>query len=108
MTERIPSVLALLAAYGLATFVAWASDDVQEIVTESICILGLTALALARGGGRWFWVLVVPIPAFVLFHERIPVDHWVAYGPAALSLAFAVWADRAWRTPGASGAGVRA
>ena len=76
---------------------AWASDDVQEIVTESVCLAALTALALARGGGRWLLVLVVPIPAFVLFHERIPVDHWVAYGPAALSLAFAWWADGAWR-----------
>ena len=85
-----------MAAYGLTTFVAWVSDDVQEIVTEALCLAGLTALALARGA-RWLWVLAVPIPAFVLFHERIPVDHWVAYGPAALSLAIAIWADRAWR-----------
>ena len=75
---------------------AWASDDVQEIVTESVCLAGLTALALARGP-RWLWILVVPIPAFVLFHERFEVRHWVAYGPAALSIAMAIWADRAWR-----------
>ena len=66
-------------------------------MTEAVCLAGLTALALAKGGGRWFLVLVLPIPAFVLFHERFEVRHWVAYGPAALSLAFAWWADRAWR-----------
>ena len=42
-------------------------------------------------------MLVAPLPAFVLLHERIPVDHWIAYGPAALSLAIAAWADGAWR-----------
>jgi hypothetical protein len=93
----VPAAVALVAAYGVATFVSWASSDVQEIVTESVCLLALAALALARGGGRWFLVLVVPIPAFALFHERIPVDHWVAYGPAALSIAIAIWADGAWR-----------
>ena len=75
---------------------AWASNDVEEIVTESLCLAGLAALALARGP-RWLWILVVPIPAFVLFHERFEVRHWVAYGPAALSIAMAIWADRAWR-----------
>lgn len=97
MTRRIPAALALVAAYALATFVAWASDDVQEIVTESLCLLALTLLAHRLGGGRWYLVLVLPIPAFVLFHERFEVRHWVAYGPAALSLALAWWADRAWR-----------
>ena len=75
---------------------AWASDDVRELVTEIVCLVALTALALARGL-RWLWVLAVPIPAFVLFHQEIPVDHWVAYGPAALSIAIAIWADGAWR-----------
>ena len=74
---------------------AWASNDVQELVTEIVCLVALTALALARGV-RWLWVLVVPIPAFVLFHQEIPVDHWVSYGPAALSIAIAIWADGAW------------
>ena len=95
--SRLPAALALLAAYGLATFVAWASNDVEEIVTEALCLVALTALAVAKGGGRWFLVLVIPIPAFVLFHERLEVKHWVAFGPAALSLALAWWADRAWR-----------
>ena len=94
------SVLALLAAYGLATFVAWASNDVEEIVTQSVCLAALAAYALRLGGGRWFLVLVLPIPAFVLFHERFEVKHWVAFGPAALSLAIAWWADRAWRNSG--------
>jgi hypothetical protein len=85
-----------VVAYGLATFVSWASNDVEEIVTEAVCLAGLTALALARGP-RWLWILAVPIPAFVLFHERLEVRHWVAYGPAALSIAIAIWADRAWR-----------
>ena len=71
------------------------SNDREELVTEIVSLSGLTALAAARGP-RWFLVLVVPIPAFVLLHERIPVDHWIAYGPAALSLALAGWADRAW------------
>jgi hypothetical protein len=62
-----------------------------------LLLIALAAYALRLGGGRWFLVLVAPIPAFVLLHERIPVDHWIAYGPAALSLAFAGWADRAWR-----------
>ena len=75
---------------------AWASNDVEEIVTESLCLAGLTALALARGP-RWLWILAVPIPAFVLFHERFEVRHWVAFGPAALSIALAWWADRAWK-----------
>ncbi len=75
---------------------AWASNDVEVLVTEFVCLAGLTALALARGP-RWLVVLVVPIPAFVLFHQEIPVDHWVAFGPAALSIAFAIWADGAWR-----------
>ena len=92
----MPAVVALLVAYGLATLVAWASNDTEELVTQIVCLAALTALALARGP-RWLLVLVVPIPAFVLLHERIPVDHWVAYGPAALSLALAWWADRAWR-----------
>jgi hypothetical protein len=78
--------------------VAWASDDVQEIVTESVCIAALAAYARRLGGGRWYLVLVLPIPALVLFHERFHVRHWVAYGPAALSLAMAIWADGAWRT----------
>lgn len=85
-----------MAAYAVATFVAWASNDVEELVTEIVCLAALTALALARGP-RWLVVLVVPIPAFVLFHQEIPVDHWVAFGPAALSIAFAIWADGAWR-----------
>ena len=89
-------MVALLAAYGLSTLVAWASSDTEELVTEVVSLGGLTALALGRGA-RWFLVLVVPIPAFVLLHERIPVDHWIAYGPAALSLVLAGWADRAWR-----------
>lgn len=76
---------------------AWLSDDVQEIVTESIATVALAAYAQRLGGGRWFLVLVLPIPAFVLFHERFEVRHWIAYGPAALSLAVAIWADRAWR-----------
>ena len=75
---------------------AWASNDTEEIVTEAACLAGLTALALARGP-RWLWILAVPIPAFVLFHERLEIRHWVAYGPAALSIAMAIWADRAWR-----------
>ena len=62
-----------------------------------MCLAGLTLLAWRLGGGRWWFVLVVPIPAFVLLHERFEVRHWVAYGPAALSLAVAIWADRAWR-----------
>ena len=76
---------------------AWVSDDVQELVTEVLCLAALTALAHRLGGGRWYLVLVLPIPAFVLFHQEIPVRHWVAYGPAALSLGIAIWADRAWR-----------
>jgi hypothetical protein len=89
-------VAALVAAYGLSTIVAWASNDGEELATEIVSLTGLVALALARGP-RWFLVLVAPIPAFVLLHEQIPVDHWIAYGPAALSLALAGWADRAWR-----------
>ncbi|HEX8745279.1 MAG TPA: hypothetical protein VF712_19290 [Thermoleophilaceae bacterium] len=67
-------------------------------MTESLCLLGLAAYAQYRGGGRWFLVMVLPLPAFVLFHERFEVRHWVAYGPAALTLATAWWADRAWRS----------
>ena len=95
--KRLPAVAALFVAYALATAVAWASNDTEELVTQIVCLIGLTALALSRGA-RWLVVLVVPVPALVLLHERIPVDHWVAFGPAALSLAFAWWADRAWRT----------
>lgn len=93
----MPAAAALVAAYGLATAVAFFSDDVPETITEAACLIALAGLALARGGGRWLLVLVVPIPAFVLLHERIPVDHWIAYGPAALSIAIAIWADGAWR-----------
>lgn len=107
VAARIPATVALVAAYGLATFVAWASSDVQETVTEAICLTALAAFAMLRGGGRWFLVLVVPVPAFVLFHERIPVDHWVAYGPAALSIAIAIWADGAWRARAAGPAAER-
>jgi hypothetical protein len=92
----VPAVAALLAAYGVSTIVAWVSNDREELATEVVSLTGLTALALSRDP-RWLLVLVVPIPAFVLLHERIPVDHWIAYGPAALSLALAGWADRAWR-----------
>jgi hypothetical protein len=92
----VPSAPALLVAYGLTTCVAWASNDVEELVTELACLAGLTALALARGP-RWLLVLAVPIPAFVLLHQEIPVDHWIAYGPAVLSIAIAIWADGAWR-----------
>lgn len=74
---------------------AWASNDTEELVAQIVCLTALAAFALTRGA-RWLLVLV-PIPAFVLLHERIPVDHWIAYGPAALSLALAGWADRAWR-----------
>jgi hypothetical protein len=91
------SVVALVAAYAIATAVAFFSNDVPETIAELACLAGLAALALARGGGRWLLVLVAPLPAFVLLHERIPVDHWVAFGPAALSLAVAAWADGAWR-----------
>jgi hypothetical protein len=70
---------------------------VPEIVTQCVCLVGLALLAHRLGGGRWYLVLVVPIPAFVLFHERLELRHWTAYGPAALSLAIAIWADRAWR-----------
>ena len=69
-----------------------------ETITEVLLLVALAAYAQRLGGGRWFLVLVAPLPAFVLLHERIPVDHWVAYGPAALSLALAWWADRAWRS----------
>jgi hypothetical protein len=86
-----------VAAYGIATAVAWASNDVPETITEVLLLLALAAYALRRGGGRWLLVLVAPLPAFVLLHERIPVDHWVAFGPAAVSLALAWGADRAWR-----------
>jgi hypothetical protein len=96
----------LIVAYGIATTVAYLSSDVPELLTELGCIAALAAFAVYRGGGRWFLVLVVPIPAFVLLHEQIPVDHWIAYGPAALSLAMAAWADRAWRKrPAAEAAG---
>ena len=91
------SLPALLAAYALATSVAFFSNDVPETIAELTCLAALAALALRLGGGRWFLVLVAPLPAFVLLHERIPVDHWVAFGPAALSLAVAAWADGAWR-----------
>ena len=94
IAARIPATAALLAAYAISTFVALVSDDVQEIVTEVLCLTALAAIALLRGGARWLLVLVVPIPAFVLLHERIPVNHWVAFGPAALSLAIAMWADK--------------
>jgi hypothetical protein len=77
--------------------VAWASSDVQEIATEALCLAALTALAHRLGGGRWYLVLVLPLPVFVLLHERLGIRHWVAYGPAALSLAIAIWADGAWR-----------
>jgi hypothetical protein len=93
----VRSLPALVIAYGIATVVAYLSNDVPEFISQVLCIAALTALAVRLGGGRWFLVLVVPIPAFVLFHERIPVDHWVAYGPAALSLLVAAWADRTWR-----------
>lgn len=94
-----------MIAYGLATFVAWLSNDREELVTQVVCLASLTALALARGP-RWVLILVAPLPVFVLLHERIPVDHWVAFGPAALSLALAGWADRAWeREPRATAAG---
>jgi hypothetical protein len=89
-------VAALIIAYGLSTLVAWLSNDREELVTEIVSLTGLTALALARGP-RWLWILAVPIPAFVLFHERFEVRHWVAFGPAALSIAVAIWADRAWK-----------
>ena len=69
-----------------------------ETIAETLCLIALALHALRLGGGRWFLVLVAPLPAFVLLHELIPVDHWVAYGPAALSLALAGWADRAWRS----------
>lgn len=81
----------------MSTFVAWYSSDIPELITQLVCLAGLTGLAWWLGGGRWLVVLVVPIPAFVLLHERLEVRHWVAYGPAALSLATAIWADRAWR-----------
>ena len=99
------SVAALVAAYAVATAVAFFSDDVPETITEVLCLLALAAFAVRSGGGRWFLVLVAPLPAFVLLHERIPVDHWVAYGPAALSLAVAAWADGAWRRAEATTAG---
>jgi hypothetical protein len=87
----------LLAAYALATTVAYFSSDVPEFLTEVACLAGLVLYARRRGGGRWYLVLVAPLPAFVLLHERVGVRHWVAYGPAALTLAMAWWADRAWR-----------
>ena len=90
----------LVVAYGAATFVAWASSDVQEIATECVCLAALVAYVLAQPAGerqRLFWIVVLPIPAFVLFHERFGVRHWVAYGPAALSLVMAVWAGGAGR-----------
>jgi hypothetical protein len=96
MTARM-SAVALVAAYAIATAVALASNDVPETIAQVACLAALGTFAVARGGGRWLLVLVAPLPAFVLLHERIPVDHWVAFGPAALSLAFAAWADGAWR-----------
>ncbi|HEX8052154.1 MAG TPA: hypothetical protein VF517_04115 [Thermoleophilaceae bacterium] len=89
----------------LATAVAFFWDDAEETVVEIVCLVALALLAVRLGGGRWFVVLVAPLPAFVLLHERIPVDHWVAYGPAALSLAIAAWADGAWRTSSTTTAG---
>lgn len=84
---------------------AFFSNDVPETIVEVACLVALGALAARMGGGRWFLVLVAPLPAFVLLHERIPVDHWQAYGPAALSLAIAAWADGAWRPSRATTAG---
>lgn len=83
------------ACYAVATLVAWQSDDVQEIVTESVCAAVLVAYCAARPDGRRLvWIVVVPIPLFVLFHERFHVRHWVAYGPALVSLGMAWWYGR--------------
>ncbi|MDQ3934666.1 MAG: hypothetical protein M3340_08565 [Actinomycetota bacterium] len=90
----------LAVAYGAATFVAWASSDVPEIAAECLCLAALVAYVLAQPAeerGRLFWIVVFPIPAFVLLHERFGVRHWVAYGPAALSLVMAIWAGGAGR-----------
>jgi hypothetical protein len=96
---RLPAWLVLGGCYALATSVAWASDDVQEIATECVCMAILLAYWRARRDALLFWVVVFPIPAFVLFHERLHVRHWVAYIPAAISLAMAWRVDRR-RPPG--------
>jgi hypothetical protein len=91
---RLPAWLVLGGCYAVATLVAWLSDDVQEIVTESICLALLVAYVWARRSPALFWVVVFPIPAFVLFHERLHVRHWIAYVPAAASLVLAWRAER--------------
>ena len=93
---RVPTWLVLLGAYGAGTIVAWRSSDVPEALTNAGGLLLIVAHGLARGSdaGRVFWLVIVPVAALVLFHERLHVRHWVAYGPAAITLALAWRADR--------------
>ena len=85
----MPAWLVLAACYAAATATAYFSDDVQEILVESVCLAVLLAYSRRRRLASPLWILTLAIAAFVLFHERFHVRHWVAYVPAVVSLVMA-------------------
>jgi hypothetical protein len=85
----MPAWLLHAACYAAATATAWFSDDVQEIAVESVCLVVLLAYTYKRRERGWLWIATLVIAAFVLFHERLHVRHWIAYVPAAASLVMA-------------------
>ena len=89
-----PTVTVLSVAYAIAGATAYQFSRPEETIVAGLCFLCLIAYARGRGDPRWLWIVVFPLPAFVLFHEQLGLHHALAVAPAAASLVIAFQVDR--------------